>query len=298
MDEVGEITKSVLSADQVSVILFIFCIVVVADLIKAWRLTGAVDKLRETASNELSAQRKELRESEQGIRKLADTIADVNRKMLEAVDSFGSRVMQKVEAGFLTTSSRLSAVGEQMAAHDRDAAQRAARIENKLREGVDEVSGVVIGQAAVLADRVATSLDVANGQLRQALADEIATIHRRHDQTDERQAALLTLCETAAGILNEVAEQMRDYRAESARAAQETIDRVSRKLEDVQEAIERVGAAGALGGGGGAAGLAGGAGAGVGGDGRTLLNEHADSGGAGSDGRGTAGGGGDAQPGG
>lgn len=305
MNEVGEITTQVLSADQVSVLLLILFFVVVADVLKSWLLSGAVNNLRKTVDAGLSGQRTDIKDTDQGVRKLAETIADVNKKMLEAVASFGSQIMEKVEAGFSKTHSRLGAFGEQMAAHDRDAAQRAVRIEGKVREGVDEVSGLVIGQAAVLADRVATSLDTATGQLRQALADEIATIHLRHDQSDERHTALLTLCETAAGILNEVAEQMREHRAESARSAQvemaqQTIDGINRRLDDVQTTIDRVGAAGALGGGGGPVGIAaGGDGAGVGGDGRTgFLDEHADGGGAGADGRSAAGGGDDAKPGG
>jgi len=302
MNEVGEITKNVLSADQVSVILLILGIVVLADLLKSWMLSGAVNNLRKTVDAGLSGQRTDIREADQGVRKLADMIDVLSRSWVKATDDLAGRLQKSIDVGFLTTTRSLSTVGDQMAAHDRDAAQRAVRIENKLREGVDEVSGVVIGQAAVLADRVATSLDTATGQLRQALADEIATIHLRHDQSEERHTALLTLCETAAGILNEVAEQMREHRAESARSAQvemaqQTIDGINRRLDDVQTTIDRVGAAGALGGGGGADALAAG-GAGAGGGSTGVLDEHADGGAAGAAGRGAAGGGGDAQPGG
>ncbi|MCU0464047.1 MAG: hypothetical protein MUF38_05720 [Anaerolineae bacterium] len=327
MEEVvGEISTGILTADHINALFFVVGLVILATVVKDFLLANAVNNLRKSIENGLGGQRKtiesglanqrqtietglsdqreDIRDSNKAVLKLAEMIDTLSKKWVETTDSLAARLSKSIESGFTTTVSRLGAVNEQMLAHERDAANRAARLEAKLREAVDDVTRTQSAQAVLIGDRVSETIDAAAGGLRSALAAEIESLALRHDATDQRLESLKTLCETASGLLAETAVQLQGLRSESARASE--VQRVNVSLEDIirrmndVQAMELGGADGALVRAGVADGLASGVGDGAGSRGAGqpgLLDEHAD---GGRDGRGdgtsggAAGGGGDA----
>lgn len=318
---VGEISNGILTADHINALFFVVGLVILATVIKDFILASAVNNLRKTIENGLGGQRKtiedgmanqrdDMREANKGVLKLADMIGTLSDKWVQTTDSLAARLNKSIESGFTTTVSRLGAVNEQMLAHERDAALRAARIEAKVREGVDDVTRFMTVQTVLVGDRVSETIDSAAGGLRSALMAELETLGQRYDATDERLEAIKTLCETASNLLAQYALELQSFRSEAARASD--VQRVNVSLEDIirrmndVQAMELGGADGALVRAGVADGLAGGVGDGAGSRGAGkpgLLDQHADGGGAGGDSGGAASagdasGGSDAQPGG